>query len=138
MNPTFTAKWRGVALMKKMRVNQEIIRAREIIAELRSNNEKAHHLTHRLRNFLTVHHLTAGSPNRGRFPMLLRNHPLMSYHGVSSWPPVWTWTGGLANKDPEGEIGIQPTDRCYLYIEHEGASYVGCLLFDDHPLPSNL
>jgi hypothetical protein len=23
-------------------------------------------------------------------------------------------------------------DRCYLYIEHDGSTYLGCLLFDDH------
>ena len=34
--------------------NQEIIRAKAIIAELRSNNEKAHQLTHTLKNLLTV------------------------------------------------------------------------------------
>jgi hypothetical protein len=48
---------------------------------------------------------------------------------------------GLANKFPRGEAGIlkwvglsgiQPTDRCYLYIDYEGSSYMGCLLFDDH------
>jgi hypothetical protein len=32
-----------------------------------------------------------------------------------------------------GLTGIEPTDRCYLYIEHEGSTYRGCLLFDDHP-----
>jgi hypothetical protein len=72
--------------------------------------------------------------------MLLRDHPLMSYHGVPSWPPVWTWTDGREKKRQQGEIGIlkavtisnvQPADRCFLYIEHEGSSYIGCLLFDD-------
>ena len=29
--------------------------------------------------------------------MLLRNHPLISYSGAPSWPPAWTWTGGLDN-----------------------------------------
>jgi hypothetical protein len=24
-----------------------------------------------------------------------------------------------------------PLDTCFLHIEHEGTSYVGCLLFDD-------
>jgi flagellin-specific chaperone FliS len=38
-------------------VNQEIIRAREITAELRLNNEKAHQLTHTLRNLLTIHQI---------------------------------------------------------------------------------
>jgi hypothetical protein len=72
--------------------------------------------------------------------MLLREHPLMSYHGVPSWPPIWTWTDGLEKKRERGEIGIlkgvtlanvQPADRCFLFIEHEGLSYIGCLLFDD-------
>lgn len=53
--------------------------------------------------------------------MLLRNHPLISYSGAPSWPPAWTWTGGLDNKHVEGEIGIlrdvlpsniEPADRC--------------------------
>jgi hypothetical protein len=77
--------------------------------------------------------------------MLLRDHPLMSRYGVPNWPPVWTWVNGPEvdgpeNKFPRGEIGIlrwvglsalQPPDRCYLYIDHEQSSYLGCLLFDD-------
>jgi hypothetical protein len=64
----------------------------------------------------------------------------MCYNGIRNWPPVWTYTGGLENKRPRGEIGIltavqlsniQPADRCFLYIEHEGSSYIGCLLFDE-------
>jgi hypothetical protein len=73
--------------------------------------------------------------------MLLRNHPLMCYRGVPSWPPSWTWTNGFENKPVRGEIGIlkavslhniQPANRCYLYIDHEGSSYIGCLLVDDN------
>ena len=72
--------------------------------------------------------------------MLLRDYPLISYRGIPSWPPVWTWTNGLENKRPRGEIGtlkavtrsnVQPADRCFLYIDHEGSSYIGCLLVDD-------
>jgi hypothetical protein len=72
--------------------------------------------------------------------MLLRDHPLMSRYRVRNWPPVWTWVDGQENKFPRGEVGvlkwvglsgIQPPDRCYLYIEHEGSTYLGCLLFDD-------
>ena len=72
--------------------------------------------------------------------MLLRNHPLFRYHGVLSWPPVWTWTDGVEHHRPKGEIGILrkvepsnilPANRCFLYIEHEGSLYIGCLLFDD-------
>src|SRR5262245_50893567 len=73
--------------------------------------------------------------------MLLRDHPLMSRYGVPNWPPVWTLVNGPDSKLPRGEVGIlkwiglsglQPPDRCYLYIEHEGSTYLGCLLFDDH------
>jgi len=72
--------------------------------------------------------------------MLLRDHPLMSRNGVRNWPPVWTWVDGPEEKSPKGEVGIliwvsltgvQPPDRCYLLINHEGSSYMGCLLFDD-------
>jgi hypothetical protein len=80
--------------------------------------------------------------------MLLRNHPLMSYHAIPSWPPVWTFTGGLEKKHPRrGEIGIlkavtisnvKPADRCFLHIEHKGSSYVGCLLIDDQAFCSQI
>ena len=72
--------------------------------------------------------------------MLLRDHPLFSYRGVRSWPPTWTWTRGLDNTRPRGEIGILrevvpshilPADRCFLYIAHEGSEYIGCFLFAD-------
>ena len=70
----------------------------------------------------------------------LRDHPLMSYHGLRNWPPEWIWVGGQPNRHQRGEIGVlrsvvishaQPPAGCFLYIEHEGASYMGCLLFDD-------
>jgi hypothetical protein len=72
--------------------------------------------------------------------MLLRDHPLMQYHGVPNWPPALTWTDGPENRHPRGEIGIlkevaltkiTPADRCYLYIDYEGSEYIGCLLIDD-------
>ena len=72
--------------------------------------------------------------------MLLRDDPLMSFHGVINWPPVWAWMEGVENKRPRGEIGIlkkvsltrlKPAKQCYLYIEHEGSLYIGCLLFGD-------
>jgi hypothetical protein len=72
--------------------------------------------------------------------MLLRNHPLMSYKGVPSWPPVWTWTYGEDDKRPKGEIGvfrrvvrsnIQPSNRCFLFIDYEESSYIGGLMVDD-------
>ena len=79
--------------------------------------------------------------------MLLRNHPLMRYSGIASWPPAWTWIGGGEKKRPRGEIGIlrsvarpadQPADRCFLYIDHQGSSYVGCLLIDDQAFCSQI
>jgi hypothetical protein len=76
--------------------------------------------------------------------MLLRNHPLLNYHAAPSWPPVWTFTGGLENERPRREeIGIlrevtisdiQPADRCFLHIEHEGSTDVGCLLIENQTL----
>ena len=72
--------------------------------------------------------------------MLLRDHPLLSYRGIPSWPPVWTWIEGQENKNPKGEIGtltevrlsvIEPPNRCYLVIRHEGSVYMGCLFIDD-------
>ena len=39
-------------------VNQEIIRARAVTAELQLNIKKAHELVHTARNLITVHRLT--------------------------------------------------------------------------------
>ena len=73
--------------------------------------------------------------------MLLRDHPLMSYYGFPSWPPTWTWVDGGQNKHPQGEVGIlreillsniNPAGKCFLSIDHEGSTYMGCLLIDDH------
>jgi hypothetical protein len=64
----------------------------------------------------------------------------MSYRGLRNWPPTWNWIAGFENKRPRGEIGVlkevarskvKTVNRCYLYIDHEGSSYIGCLLFDD-------
>jgi hypothetical protein len=72
--------------------------------------------------------------------MLLRNHPLLSYQGNPSWPPTWTWIKGPENKKPKGETGtiaevklslIEPSNRCYLVINHEGSTYIGCLFIND-------
>jgi len=72
--------------------------------------------------------------------MLLREHPLFNHRGVPSWPPTWTWISGLDNKHPLGETGIlrdvlpsniEPADRCFLYMDFDEASYIGCLLIDN-------
>ena len=71
--------------------------------------------------------------------MLLRDHPLITYRGLHSWPPTWTPADpkrGL--KSLRGEIGRLKyvlsggtPGRFFLIIEHEGQTYVGCLLFHD-------
>jgi hypothetical protein len=38
--------------------------------------------------------------------MLLRDHPLMFYKGVSNWPPAGVWIDGPEDKHPKGEVGI--------------------------------
>jgi hypothetical protein len=79
--------------------------------------------------------------------MLLPEHPLMSYHRVPNWPPTWMWIDGEEDKRPRGEIGtlkavtlskLKPANCCYLYIDHEGPSYVGSLLFDDSAFCSQI
>ena len=71
--------------------------------------------------------------------MKLRCHPFMHYHGVPSWPPVWTLTRSQSEKTVRGEVGVlthvtgnhQITNRCYLVIEYEKERYMGCLLVDE-------
>jgi hypothetical protein len=75
--------------------------------------------------------------------MELRDHPLMSFAGRHSWPPVWTWIGGKQDRYLTGEVGIlkearlseskspAQTQKCFLVIEHEDALYMGCLLIGD-------
>src|SRR5262245_25099726 len=79
--------------------------------------------------------------------ILLRDHPLFSYHGMHSWPPVWTWMGGGNNTHPRGEVGILrrvekskvlPANRFFLYIDHEESSYIGCLICSDRLFCSQL
>ena len=72
--------------------------------------------------------------------MLLRDHPLLSCYGIPSWPPTWVLLLGRGPTRLKGEIGIltgilpadfSSTYRCFLYMEHEESSYLGCLLFHD-------
>jgi hypothetical protein len=71
--------------------------------------------------------------------MQLRNHPLMTYGGIRSWPPLWHWIGGDEDKRPKGEVGIlkdvtltriKPPTACYLIIEYAEAKYMGSLLIE--------
>ena len=72
--------------------------------------------------------------------MQLREHPLMKYHGIDNWPPVWTWRGRDRTRNLRGEVGIvrdvflssvEPIKRLFLIVEHQGNEYIGCVLFDD-------
>src|SRR5262245_4997152 len=73
--------------------------------------------------------------------MLLRNHPLMMYKGIRSWPPLWIWRrGNEPSKNPKGEVGtllnailssFPPQFTCFLIMKHRGAEYIGALLLDD-------
>jgi hypothetical protein len=72
--------------------------------------------------------------------MKLRDHPLMSYRGVSNWPPAWVGKDTKELRQPSGEIGIlknailsklKPHSRFYLLIEYEGEEYLGTLFFDN-------
>jgi hypothetical protein len=70
----------------------------------------------------------------------LRHHPLISYRGLSSWPPAWLWRGGDSKKEVRGEVGIlkevissiiSPEDRFFLIVKHEKSEYIGCLIISD-------
>src|SRR5262245_5195504 len=73
--------------------------------------------------------------------MLLRNHPLMMYEGIRSWPPAWFLREVVYElSHPLGAFGILkdvlpstlPQPRiCFLTIEHCNAEYVGALLLSD-------
>jgi len=72
----------------------------------------------------------------------LRDHPLMSYRGVPTWPPTWTQNDAYridARRKLRGEIGILKhviehdalPNKGFLVIEHEGERWMGCLLIED-------
>jgi hypothetical protein len=71
--------------------------------------------------------------------MHLRDHPLVSYRGHHTWPPVWVCRVGKSREGtPKGEVGLlkkvlyEPDSRgkIFLIIDYEEAEYVGCVLFD--------
>ena len=69
--------------------------------------------------------------------MNFRDHPLMSYRGMRSWPPVWIQRDKLDGK--KGEIGVlkrvcyhhHMPNECFLLIEHKDESWMGALVIDD-------
>src|SRR5215475_1974202 len=71
--------------------------------------------------------------------MKLRDYPLLSCRGVSSWPPTWVGWNSKQLDQSKAETAIlkdvtlsTTALRCYLMIEHEGDEYLGALLFEDH------
>jgi hypothetical protein len=68
--------------------------------------------------------------------MLLRDHPLMTFHsarschqsGRGATGPKLPKVGILKDVKPSY---IQPYNRCFLIMEHRGAEYVGTLLLND-------
>ena len=70
--------------------------------------------------------------------MKLREHPLMSYRGVATWPPAWTPLHSEIPA-PVGEIGILEDatmngalgNKVFMTILHEGRRFMGCLMFQD-------
>src|SRR5919108_3261090 len=71
--------------------------------------------------------------------MKLRDHPLLSYRGLPSWPPAWAWVGLKEDKRPKGEVGILRnvsipdlvSNRCFLTMEYDNERYMGCLFVSD-------
>jgi hypothetical protein len=74
-----------------------------------------------------------------RLAVKLRDHPLMSHHGVPNWPPVWTQARAKDTKVIRGEIGIlkyvdtvnTAGKKFHLLMQYAQWNYVGTLLFDD-------
>jgi hypothetical protein len=70
--------------------------------------------------------------------MKLRDHPAMNHRTVPNWPPVWTRSRKEGVKTVQGEVGTLiyvyanelVSEKCYLVIDYEQESYVGCLIFD--------
>jgi hypothetical protein len=68
--------------------------------------------------------------------MKFRDHPLLLHR----WPPTWLWGGGDRYIHAIGEVGvlkdvmfsnIEPYEKCFLIMEHEGRKYIGTLLLGD-------
>src|ERR1043165_7584902 len=76
---------------------------------------------------------------RASFSMQFRDHPLLSYKGLPTWPPMWVGRDPAVKVRLDGEIGILrevktydlSSKTCFLVIDHDGASYMGCLFIDD-------
>ena len=76
----------------------------------------------------------------------LRDHPLLTNQGGCSWPPTWLWTGGGEKATVLSEIGILRDVKthdaissiCFLFVEHNGGSFIGRLLCESSSLCQDL
>lgn len=66
-------------------VNQEIIRAKAIIAELKLNNQAAHQLTHMIGNLLTVQRFLLEQIHRTQTSLRAQSSVGLTFHNI-----VWT------------------------------------------------
>jgi hypothetical protein len=68
----------------------------------------------------------------------LREHPDLTDQGARTWPPNWVRTSGKEILPTDGEIGILKdvktydsiSSRCFLFIEHNGATFMGRISCD--------
>ena len=71
--------------------------------------------------------------------MKLRDHPLMSYHGVHNWPPVWVSLYDNDDALRRTEFGVLTEvresqfggDRIVLLMEYNQNTYGAALTFAD-------
>src|SRR5689334_8540756 len=76
--------------------------------------------------------------------MLLRDHPLMSYRGIATWPPRWHARGDGTAPPVAGEVGVltevtiyhpgsqyQRSPQLFLFMEHHGHEYLAAVLLSD-------
>ncbi len=74
--------------------------------------------------------------------MLLRDHPLMNYRGISNWPPRWHALDDGVAPPAAGETGVltevvayhsssHQSAQLFLFMEHHGHHYVAAILFSD-------
>jgi len=70
--------------------------------------------------------------------MKLRDHPLMTYHRMRSWPPVWTPTRKGSVERVIGEVGILKYVNFHraavtLVIDYNREKFIGTLSIDNPP-----
>jgi hypothetical protein len=72
----------------------------------------------------------------------LRDHPLISYRGFSTWPPRWMPRDDVYSPRLKAEIGIlteavfyhskpEQSPQIFLFMEHHGCRYLAALFFSD-------